>query len=80
MFSPISVWEYHGGEGRIQRALSAAVVLGLYSGFMLAVAIAMVLGTGAEDCSLPLGSNNRSVLNNSYTDISRWKKTRLSRD
>ena len=29
-----------------RRALSAAVVLGLYSGFMLAVAIAMVLGTG----------------------------------
>ena len=28
-----------------RRALSAAVVLGLYSGFMLAVAIAMVLGT-----------------------------------
>ena len=28
-----------------RKALSAAVVLGLYSGFMLAVAIAMVLGT-----------------------------------
>ena len=27
-----------------RKALSAAIVLGLYSGFMLAVAIAMVLG------------------------------------
>ena len=45
MFSPELFWTMHGGEGRVfEKALSAAIVLGLYSGFMLAVAIAMVLG------------------------------------
>ena len=44
MFSPELLWLQHGGEGRIPKGPSAAIVLGLYSGFMPAVAIAMVLG------------------------------------
>ena len=46
MFSPIPVWGYHGGEGRIQKSPLRSSSAWIIFGFMLAVAIAMVLGTG----------------------------------